>query len=118
MKILHYIFFIIRIHKVEPYFIKNQDKPICANCKFFIPNKNECSKFGNINIITNEYTYEEAIDVRNDHNKCGEDAIFFKKNNLKFITIPYHFLLQNKDIIIFSLSIVILPYFIAYLITR
>ena len=118
MKILHYILLLTRIHKVELYFIKNQDKPICANCKFFIPNKNECRNFGNINIITNEYTYEEAINVRNDHNKCGEDAIFFQKNNLKFITIPYHFLLQNKDIIIFSLSIVILPYFIAYLITR
>ena len=121
MKILHYIFFIIRIHKVEPYFLKNQDKPKCANCKFFIPNKNECSNFGDINIITNEYTYEEAIKVRKDYNKCGEDAIFFKKNNLKFITIPYYSLLQNKDTIIFLLSMVgitILPSFIVFFIIK
>ena len=94
MKMLHYILFIINICEFESYFIKNQDKPICANCKFFIPNKNECSKFGDIDIITNEYTYEEAIIVRNDETKCGEDALFFEKNNLKFITIPYYFLLK------------------------
>ena len=117
MKTLYYIFFIIGIQKVEPYFIKNQDKPKCANCKFFIPYKNECSNFGDINIITNEYTYEDAINVINDYDKCGEDAIFFKYNNLKFITIPYYFLLDNKDIIIFLLSITIFPYFIVFLIT-
>jgi len=118
MKTLHYIFFIISINKVELYLIQNQHKLKCADCKFFIPNKNECSNFGDINIITGKYTYEPAISVRNDEDKCGEYAIFFKKNNLKFITIPYYFLLQNKDIIIFSLSIVIFSYFIAYIITR
>ena len=36
------------INMVESNFIQNQNKPICANCKFFIPHKNECSKFGTI----------------------------------------------------------------------
>lgn len=103
MKTLHYIFFLISIHKVELYVIQNQNKQTCANCKFFIPNKNECSNFGDINIITGKYTYEEAISVRNDEDKCGEYAIFFKKNNLKFITVPYYFLLENGKIIL-SLS--------------
>ncbi len=31
------------IHNSEPYYIQNQNKQICANCK------NECSKFGSIN---------------------------------------------------------------------
>lgn len=121
MKVLHYIFFIIRIQKVELYFLKNRENPKCINCKFFIPNKNECSNFGDIDIVTNEYTYEKAIDVRNDYDKCGIDAIFYKKNYLKFITIPYYFLLENKDTLIFLLSMVsiaIFPYFIAFIITR
>lgn len=49
------IIFIINIHKAKLYFIQNKNKPICANCKFFIPNKNECSKFKIIDIVTNEY---------------------------------------------------------------
>ena len=90
MKVLHYIFFIIRIQKVELYFLKNRENPKCINCKFFIPNKNECSKFGNVNIITGDFTYEAATIVRNDKNKCGKNAIYFKKNNFKFITTTYY----------------------------
>ena len=40
MKMLS-IFFMIQIHKAELYFIKNKNTPKCANCKFFIPTKNE-----------------------------------------------------------------------------
>jgi hypothetical protein len=97
MKLLYYIFFIINIHKANCYFIQN--KPICANCKFFISNKNECSKFGDIDIITGKYIYETASKVRNDNDKCGEYAIFYKKNNFKFITIPYYFLIENSKFI-------------------
>ena len=97
-----YIFITI-IDKVQLYFIQNQNKPICANCKFFISNKNECSKFGDVNIITGKYNYETATSVRNDEDKCGEYAIFFKKNYFKFITIPYNFILENSGII-FPLS--------------
>ena len=108
MKILYYIFFITYINKVDLYFIQNENKQICANCKFFISNKNECRKFGDINIITGKYTYESAKNVRNDEDKCGEYAIFFKQNNFKFITIPYDFMLENR-LIIFLLSYNFLP---------
>jgi hypothetical protein len=97
MKILQYIFFLINIHRVELYFIQNQNKPICANCKFFIANKNECSKFGDVDIITGKYSYEHASSVRNDEDKCGEYAIFFRKNYFKFITIPYYFVLEDGE---------------------
>jgi hypothetical protein len=93
MNILHYILFITSIHTADLYFIQNQNKPICANCKFFIPNKNECGKFGEVNIITGKHTYADR--VRNDENKCGEYAIFFKKNNFKIITLPYYFVLKH-----------------------
>jgi hypothetical protein len=112
MKML-YIFFII--HKVEPYFIKNRNSLKCANCKFFIPTNNKCSIFGDNNIITNEYNYEDAIVVRKDDTKCGEDAIFFKQNYFKFITIPYYCIVENNTIILLFGSIA-LPYIILFLI--
>jgi hypothetical protein len=114
LNLLHYIIFIIKIHNVEFYFIKNQNKPICANCKFYIPINNECSKFGEVDIITNEHIYEEAIIVRNDDNKCGEDAVFFKQNYFKFITIPYYGILENKNTITFLLNIFFVPIFLIY----
>ena len=117
MKFLHFIFFIINIYRVELYFIQNQDKPICGNCKFFIPNKNQCKKFGDLNIITGKYTYEKAKDVRNDENKCGEYAIFFKKNYFKFITNSYYFILENGKLI-FVLIYYFLPFILWYLFTK
>jgi len=77
MRILQYIFFLSGIHKVQLYFIQNQNKPICANCKFFIANKNECSNFGDVDIITGKYSYEKATSVRNDEDKCGEYGFLF-----------------------------------------
>jgi hypothetical protein len=82
MQILYFIFIITNIHSADLYFIQNQNKKICANCKFFIPNKNECCKFGELNIITGEYSYELANSVRKDENKCGEYAIFFTPFNI------------------------------------
>jgi len=114
MKILHYILFMINIHKVELYFIQNQNKPICGNCKYFIPNENKCSKFGDVNIITGKYTYEKAKSIRNDENKCGEYGIFYKKNYFKFITIPYYFILENSKLI-FVLSYYFFPFILWYL---
>jgi len=96
------------IHNSQPYFIQNQNKPVCANCKYFIPNKNECSKFGSIDIVTNEYHYEPALTVRKDDNKCGEEAIFFKQNYFKCITVPFYFVVDNRFEVLLS-SIIILP---------
>jgi hypothetical protein len=100
MNILYYIFFITNIHITEPYFIQNQNQPICSNCKFFIPTNNGCKKYGKRDIITGETTYETAISVRNDDKKCGTTAIFYEKNYIKFITIPYYFTLDNPILFI------------------
>jgi hypothetical protein len=78
MKLFYYIFFIINIYKVELCFIQNQYKPLCSNCKFFVPYENKCKKFGEVNIVTGKYTYENANDVRSDEDKCGDYAIFYK----------------------------------------
>jgi hypothetical protein len=107
------LLYIFLIHKAEPYFIQNQNKPICANCKYFIPNKNECSKFGTIDIVTNEHHYEQALTVRKDDRKCGDEAIFFKTNYFKFITIPYYFFIENSLLI--SLPFIIISPSILFL---
>jgi hypothetical protein len=85
--------------------IQNHNKKICADCRFFNSNKKECTKFGDIDIITGKYNYESAVEVRNNDDKCGEDAIFFKKNYFKFISITFDFLLKN------NLSIFLFCYF-------
>jgi hypothetical protein len=86
------------VQKVEPY-IQKQELPICANCKFYGPN-NKCTKFGEVNIITGEYKYETAESVRNDEEKCGEYAIYYKKNDFKFITESIHFLKENYGFVL------------------
>jgi hypothetical protein len=106
MQIYIIYIFITAISNVKLLYLpKIHNKKICADCKFFISNKNECSKFGDVDIITGKYNYEQAIEVRNDDNKCGEDAIFFKKNYFKFISITFDFLLKN------NLSIFLFCYF-------
>jgi len=111
MKIYIICIFITAILNVEPHLLPIQDKKICANCKFFISNKKECSKFGDVDIITGKYDYEEAISVRNDQEKCGEDAIFFKNNYFKIIYVPFEILLENRKLI-FLLGNIWFPFFI------
>jgi hypothetical protein len=121
MHILHYIFLFTATHisvSSLDSMLGQQNKPICANCKFFIPNKNKCSKFGEVNLITGKHNYEMAVNVRKDKNKCGEDGVFYEKNNFKFITIPYYFLLDNAQYILL-LSYGFLPIILwSFLFTR
>jgi hypothetical protein len=88
-----------------------QPKKTCADCKFFIPYKNACKLFGDIDLITGEYNYEKTNIVRFNENECSEEGIFFEKNNLKIITIPYYFVLENWKIIIIFTTYWI-PYFL------
>jgi hypothetical protein len=107
MQILQYIFFLcaIRFHSVKSYYIQNQNQivPICVNCKFFIANKNECSKFGEVNIVSGKYRYESATIIRKDEDKCGKYAFSYKENHYKFITQPYYFVLEH-GIFLFYIS--------------
>ena len=69
-------------------------KKICKDCKYFIDNTNKCKKYGEIDLVTGKVTNDLASNVRINKNYCGEDGIYFEKNNFKFITIPYYFLLE------------------------
>ena len=78
------------IPSVRPSLINKT--PLCRDCKFFIANNRECGKFGDIDLVTGEKSYTYARQVRNDENKCGQEAKHFEKNNYKFITVPYYLL--------------------------
>lgn len=94
MKLLSRNLFTLFTSKVNSSFIPT--KKICKDCKHFIGDSLDCRKFGNVNIITGDVTYLSARSVREDNNKCGEDAILFENNRLKIITIPYYFVKENS----------------------
>ena len=60
----------------------------------------ECSRFGTVDLVTGKESYEYASSVRRDENKCGESGKYFEKNNFKFITVPYYFLLDFWPILV------------------
>lgn len=66
-------------------------KKLCANCKHFIANKQECAIFGNTDLVTGKIDYKYASSCRNDEKKCGEKAIYYEENNYKLFTVPYYF---------------------------
>lgn len=73
-------------------------KKLCINCKHFIANKRECALFGETNLVNGKNDYIYASSVRRDEKKCGETAKYFEENNIKFITAPYYFLIENWSI--------------------
>ena len=93
MKLLNFYAFSIFFPKVQSTLIAT--KKICKDCKHFIGDNIECRKFGDTNIITGKVTYNSARSVREDKNKCGEDAILFEKNHFKIFTVPYYFIKDN-----------------------
>ena len=68
-------------------------KKLCKDCKFFIANEKRCMKFGDTDLVTGEIDYKYAANIRDNKDKCGEDAKYFEKNNFKFLTVPYYFTL-------------------------
>jgi len=80
--------------------------PLCRDCKFFIANDKECRKFGDIDLVTGKKSYNYARYVRNDENKCGQEAKHFETNNFKMITVPYYLLLDIGPPILAGVSIV------------
>ena len=100
----------------------NTNKKICKDCRHFIRDNVECRKFHDTNIITGKITYSSARSVREDKNKCGEDAILFEENHFKIITTPYYYLKENSFIFmpfgLASLYIYILSYPLSYILHK
>jgi len=74
-------------------------KKICRDCIHFIGDNNECRLFGDTNIVTGDVKYPPAELIRHDSEKCGENAIHFKKNKFKLFTESYFFCKKNNAIL-------------------
>ena len=68
----------------NPNFIKNVDKPICKDCKYFKYDSNyndfnygKCTNFGRKNLIDGKITFEDVVKARSDD--CGVNATFFEE---------------------------------------
>jgi hypothetical protein len=75
-------------------------KKLCIDCKHFIAHKRECALFGETDVVEGKNDYIRASSARRDENICGEEAARFEENNIKFVTVPYYFLLENWLIVI------------------
>ena len=70
---------------------------ICRDCKYFTGET--CKKYFITDIVTGEKSYYYARAVRENKEKCGEEAIHFEKNHYKIVTVPYYFVKNNPFII-------------------
>ena len=84
---------------------------LCKDCKYFIADDKTCAQFGSIDLIDGARSYENARDIRLDNEKCGKDAVFFKKNKYKYVTVPYYFVKGN----LFVLTVISLYLCLSYL---
>ena len=89
--ILFYLYFFTLINGEQ--IIKNINFPSCKTCKFFTPSHkfpfdskyNNCEKFGEKNIFTDEIQYDPASLCRKNEKLCGESGKYFEKEpNLRF----------------------------------
>jgi hypothetical protein len=87
-------------------------KKICKDCIHFIGDNIQCRKFGDVDLVTGKVTYPAAKYIRDDSEKCGENATHFEENHFKIVTIPYYFVKEYKLIfssgVLFSFYVYIL----------
>lgn len=57
--------------------IKDENLKICKDCFYFTQDKNECFKFGSIDIILGNLIYDLALKNRTEPDKCGKHAKYF-----------------------------------------
>jgi len=66
--------------------IKNEIYPVCMNCKFYRPEGKygwnskygTCQKFGQKNVVTGIVKNDDAIDCRDNAEKCGIEGRLFE----------------------------------------
>jgi hypothetical protein len=71
---------------LNPSFIKNIDKPICKDCKYFKSDTfykeyafGRCTKFGKKDLITGKIIFEDVTTARAQD--CGVNATYFEMQN-------------------------------------
>jgi hypothetical protein len=68
---------------------------LCKKCKHFIPNKDRCQLFGNMDLVTGDMEYNYASSERVENGNCGPEAKFWIpippiniNNTEEYCTIP------------------------------
>lgn len=89
-------------------------KKLCKDCKFFIGNKDECAKFGELDLLYGKHDFAYAKRSREDKNLCGLEAKYFEENNFKFITRPYYFVLEYRVLIAILIPLTVLLFIYLY----
>jgi len=71
---------------LNPSFIKNIDKPVCKDCKYFKYDTfykdytfGRCTKFGKKDLITGKIIFEDVTLARSQD--CGVNATYFETQN-------------------------------------
>jgi hypothetical protein len=116
MKLLNLYLFFNLFSKAHPSLIPT--KKICKNCIHFIGDEIECRKFGDTNLITGKVTYHSARSVRENETKCGIDAIYFKENHFKIITVPYYFFKNSWPVLLPSALLSLYFYALLHIISK
>lgn len=91
------------------YSVRLTQKTLCRDCKHFIGNSKKCAIFGEPDLVNGKPDHEYASISR--RKECGEDAIYFEENKMKFITGLFFFRILAPDNIDFSL----LRYLVSFL---
>lgn len=73
---------------------------ICNNCIHYVKYAEGCGKFPKIDVITGDKSIFYARNMREDVKKCGDEAIHYKRNHFKVITVPYYFIKYNAIILL------------------
>ena len=88
----YYLFLYLFTHSLDrTASMKKPSVKLCNNCKHYIEilykesveignYYGQCSKFIDINHVTGEIDYSNALVIRNDETKCGKEGIYFEKN--------------------------------------
>ena len=71
---------------LNPSFIKNMDKPVCKDCKYFKYDTSykeyhfgQCTKFGKKDLISGKIIFEDVNLARTQD--CGVNGTFFETQN-------------------------------------
>jgi len=76
-------------------FIINSKVPICKNCVYFKPHKNDesfydlgkCTKFGIMDILSGIIEYKYAATCRTSHNLCSFNGSYYEERKHPNITL-------------------------------
>lgn len=113
--------FLFSISKIScSNFVKNFKKPECKKCIYYKPDEfyglklspyNECSKFGEKDIINGNTKYDVAKDCRNNIDKCGIEGKYYEENDFYLVKQYYHLVKYYSS----YLSYMLIPSTILYL---